>query len=399
MDIGFYEIIIPKLRKILRSTSIKDIEWLKDKVLEQWIISRPSETLPDIVYGVDGGSKGIDFKGFTLAFITAGSVGYHKEDNILKFYNRYRAAYVDKVTPPFNISERISLYREILEGKIACHSCRDHGLVLMDGTIESAIIAPRPRVSRKDLEEIPFLRRYTIVEGATSYVMEEKPELFDELFECIDRSLIKIDRLHENPICASILDYSFVRNPKVVDYIAVSMEYIEKVYVYGRLLERIASGNCRLVYIAKTSRSTDLFRSNIYPDIILFEKLTSEPGYSKVNKQSLISVKLLPRLYISRSYREALDLYEKMCIYYTFSRFMEYGPVLGVEVIDLCTPSRVNDDSFKQLHDILSTISVNGYPFPLKIAHHEVHITGDDVSRLLHLLGLDIETTGREVLR
>jgi len=399
MDIGFYEIIIPKLKRILRSTLIKDAEEFKDKVLEQWIISRPGETIPDIVYGVDGGSKGIDFKGFTLAFITAGSIGYRKEDNMLKFYNRYRAAYVDKVTPPFNISERISLYREILEGKVACHSCRDHGLVLMDGTIESAIIAPRPRVSRRDLEEISFLRRYTIVEGAANYVMEEKPDLFDELFECIDETLSRIDYLRENPICASSLNYGFVRNPKAVDYIAVSMEYIEKIYVYGRLLEKIANGNCRLVYIAKTSRSKDLFRSSIYPDIILFEKLTSDPGYSKVNKQSLISVKLLPRLYISKPYREVLDLYERMCIYYTFSRFVEYGPVLGVEVIDLCTPSQVDDNSFKQLHDILSTISVNGYPFPLKIAHHEVHITGEDVSRLLHLLGLDIETTGREVLR
>ncbi len=399
MDIGFYEIIIPRLRKILGSSSIVDIEKFMEEVREQWIINRPSDELPDLVYGVDGGSKGIDFKGFTLAFITAGSIGYRKADNMLKFYRRCRAAYVNKVTPPFNISERISLYREILEGKVACHSCREHGLVLMDGTIESAIIAPRPRVSRKDLVEIPFLKRYTIVEGAANYVMEEKPELFSELFECIDNTLSDTGYLHEKPVCASTLDYSFIDNPRAVDYIVVSMEYIEKIYVYGRLLEKVANGDCKLIYIAKTSRSTDLFRSSIYPDIILFEKLTSEPGYSKIIKQSLVSVKLLPRLGIPGSYRRILDLYESMCMYYTFSRFTEYGPVLGVEVIDLCSPARVDDESFRHIHNVLSTISVNGYPFPLKMAHHEVHITGEDVSRLLHLLGLDIEVTGREVLR
>lgn len=399
MDIGYYEIIIPKLRKILGSTTIKDIKWFKDKVLEQWITNIPDEILPNIVYGVDGGSRGIDFKGFTLAFITAGSIGYYKENNILKFYNRYRAAYVDKVMPPFNIGERISLYREILEGKVACHSCREHGLVLMDGTIESAIIAPRPRISRKDFEEVPFLRGYTIVEGATNYIMEEKPELLNELFECIDKSLTNINYLHENPICASTLDYSFVRNPRIIDYIAVSLEYIEKIYVYGRLLKKIAGRKCMLIYIAKTSRSMDLFNSYIFPDIILFEKLTSEPGYSRINKQPLTSVKLLPRLHISRSYRDIIDLYEKICIYYAFSRFIDYGPVLGIELIDLCTSSQIDDESFKHIHNVLATISVNGYPFPLKIAHHEVHITSDDVSKLLHLLGLEIETTGREILR
>lgn len=399
MDIGYYEIIIPKLRKILESTSIKDIKWFKDKVLEQWITNIPDEILPDIVYGVDGGSRGIDFKGFTLAFITAGSIGYYKENNMLKFYNRYRAAYVDKVMPPFNIDERISLYREILEGKVACHSCREHGLVLMDGTIESAIIAPRPRISRKDFEEVPFLRGYTIVEGAINYIMEKKPELLNELFECIDESLTNINYLHENPICASTLDYSFAKNPRIIDYIAVSLEYIEKIYVYGRLLKKIADRECMLIYIAKTSRSMDLFNSNIFPDIILFEKLTSEPGYSRINKQPLTSVKLLPRLRISRTYRDIIDLYEKICIYYAFSRFMDYGPVLGVELIDLCTSPQINDESFKHIHNVLATISVNGYPFPLRIAHHEVHITSDDVSKLLHLLGLEIETTGREILR
>jgi NurA-like 5'-3' nuclease len=46
----------------------------------------------------------------------------------------------------------------------------------------------------------------------------------------------------------------------------------------------------------------------------------------------------------------------------------------------------------------MSAKSYSGYPYVLRLAHERCKVANEDMSRLANVLGLEIETGGREVL-
>ncbi len=391
MDYSFYEILIPQIKRLVEKRGLKDFIECREVVEKNWFYNKPGNSMPKTVYGVDGGSYSVEFKGSVLAVVTAISLGYSLEDEAYHSIDSIKTALIDTILPPRYASERVSLYRETLEGKVACHSCRDGSLVLMDGTIASVLIAPRPR--HPSVREVLF--RKTDVEAVTSLISRDNPLFYEVFSKCIEDVLGKQSMLMEKPMCTPVLDYSFV-DKNLIDYVVTIVEYLEKLYTYGHLLKRVYSGECSLVYIAKNSYSSDILEVVNYPDIILFERLTSKPGFSTIKVKKLTEIKHIPSAFLPKHISSILEYFDKLCVYYGYVRLGDKTPVLKMEVIDRCGVDSI--DLFRRYHSLLFSISVDGYPFPLKTAHLDSHITYSDVDRLLHILGFDIESTGREVL-
>ncbi len=390
MDISFYEVIIPKLRAL--ANSIKEPGYMKylEKVRNSWTpLVNKTPKPPAIVYGIDGGSRGVDFKGFTIGLATAISVGYVFEGNVYKVLEPMKTAFVGKIIPPLDISERVNLYREILEGKIAVHSCKNNALVLMDGSISSILVRPRPGPRAKG--------RYMIIDDVINSIKNNDNEYFKKLATCIDKTLSSISDLNEAPICSSLMQPSGL-DKELYDVASVVIEYLEKLYVYGRLLERVINGSCKLIFIAKTSHSREIFESN-YPDIFIFEKLTKTPGRSIEVLKRLAEYKDLPISILDEEFAKPLEMFLVTGSLYSYMRLEENGPVLKVEIIGDYMGLQHNEASLlDEIYSMLLAVSNNGYPHPLRIAHIDSHITYSDVEKILRLLGLDIEVTGREVL-
>ncbi len=390
MDISFYEVILPKLRKLASEISEPAYKRYEEIVSKLWRTITIDEKYPKLVYGIDGGSRVVEFKGFVFSLVTAIAVGYVYEDSVYRLKESLRTAYVGKIVPLSNIGERIKLYREIVEGKVACHACKDGAMILMDGSIASIIVRPRP--------EPRFTQRYFLIEDVVGYINSKDKAYFKKLKECIDSTLVDKNKLVETPICSADLKPHGIESEEL-DIVAVIVEYIEKLYTYGKLIEQAIRGSCQLVFIAKTSHSRDLVNSPLYPDIILFEKLTNGKGISSSIFKQLIEYKNLPRPDLPEEYLNVFEYYSLAGLLYSYMRLEDRGPMLKVEVIgDYSNLHDSRDKTLLEVYRSLQAISNNGYPHPLRIAHRDTHITYNDMKKLLHLLGLDIESTGREVL-
>ena len=75
-----------------------------------------------------------------------------------------------------------------------------------------------------------------------------------------------------------------------------------------------------------------------------------------------------------------------------FARLDDYKNIIKIEL-----PYRANENEIRQILSDLKKDSVEGYPFLLKKAHHDVVIKNSDISQLSKIVGL-VEKTGREML-
>jgi hypothetical protein len=121
------------------------------------------------------------------------------------------------------------------------------------------------------------------------------------------------------------------------------------------------------IFVAKTSASNVLL-DGLIGDIYYFNHISSKGGYST-------------------PYLDPIGV----TVFYT--RVADFTPCLRIEV-----PGKLDDQEVRGLVDVLSTSSVSGYPYELRIAHERCKVSNEDMERLANILGLNIETGGREVL-
>lgn len=121
------------------------------------------------------------------------------------------------------------------------------------------------------------------------------------------------------------------------------------------------------IFVAKTSASNVLLDGPI-GDIYYFNHVSSKAGYSE-------------------------PYFDPIGVTVFYTRLADFTPCLRIEV-----PGKQDDQEVRGSVDVLSASSISGYPYELRIAHERCKVSNGDMHRLANILGLSIETGGREVL-
>ena len=122
-----------------------------------------------------------------------------------------------------------------------------------------------------------------------------------------------------------------------------------------------------IVFVSKTSESNVILEGGV-GDLFYFNKASRSPGFSS-------------------------PYYDKIGVSVFYARLAEFTPCIKVEV-----PGDVDNQRAERLLDLMSAKSYSGYPYVLRLAHERCKVANEDMSRLANVLGLEIETGGREVL-
>lgn len=131
----------------------------------------------------------------------------------------------------------------------------------------------------------------------------------------------------------------------------------------------------KLLWISKNSKSTELFKENV-SDISLLELFTNKSGYTeplekKISGKNLISDK-------------ASKILDGEVFYSAYLRLAEGQRILKVDMFN---------KNVERIIDVLSTISIKGYPYPLLKVHTDVKISRQDRERIQQLLNIRKRTT------
>ena len=369
-------------------------EYLR-RARDLWSSYKPKSSPPKAVAGIDGGNQKIDFKGFSLYAVTGSSVTYAYSDTDGKFVfkNSFTLADLDILTPP-QITERIDLYREILEAKAALIASQNNAkLILIDGSLRSTLITPYPLRGEKRLNVA--LKQLMNVWGE-SYLWELKSRLI--------KGISNPSIFREEPITSK----EILKDEPSVDEDTIPailfMEYVEKLLIYWHLIVNMSKKSYLPVFVSKNSRSQLYFKGfgkevgkQPPPDIFIFESLGKDTGYTipyPLSDEEAKPLKHMPAV---------LDLdvlYSKLRVATTYIRLQYGGPVLRLEIpyIKDSNSFTITNDLVESVMDSLLSVSSDGYPYPLLEAHMVSHIRRDIMASLAHALGLEAYLTGREVV-
>lgn len=392
-----------KIFKYLDTSELR--EKLEKHVKEKWRKYTPNATEPVPIAGVDGSVNTVEFKTFSVY----AAVGYSLERNNGKI-EEHIAGDVGVISTP-NVQDVVRLIREICELKASLMSTAE--LILHDGSMMSLLIPPIPLLDKEGgLKEV-----YEKLK--TDYGEEVIGSLRHQL-EALKSTIKGAKTLYEPFASTKLLGFDAV-GPYPSDSLMLLL-YAEKLFTLGMILEeRISkSNNSGVAFVSKTSRSKqyveDLLmelqkadesaKAPYINDMALFELFTDrEPGYShpisfpmvyssestRYIKRSLLDYGILGK--ILNQYFGNLDLL------ITYIRLEKNGPVAKLEIP---VPSGLSDKSrvkiVENFMDVLYTISHRGYPPILTLVDTSSKIHREDIKRLISVLGIMPEFTGREVL-
>jgi len=290
----------------------------------------------------------------------------------------------------------VGMLREILEAKTgAVAALKDARLILADGSFRSVIIEPRPRGERGG---------YTFDKAAEALRRSSGPDVFSRIVEGVEEGIKNPVTLKEEPLVARReVRLDGVPPDMRVDAVTAS-EYIEKLASIRALLREAAWRRARLIYVSKRSRSSHYFKELregkvLPPDIMMFQYLITEPGFSKPifpevgERGGTRRIKQVPGV-------EGLDeFYSKVKVAVSYVRLVPGGPVLRVEIPVIEGSGPTIDEGFmRSVMDALASASAEGYPYPLFEADKIARIPRATLSIIIQALGLPPLLTGREVL-
>jgi len=309
------------------------------------------------VVGVDGGRNWVECRSFVLYVVDAEAVVFERgeEKGTVKMFD------VDVLYPHRHVEDRVASYSEILEGKVAYAALRgmDVDFLFMDGSLIGVLIRP------------PF-RGYTLGWG------------FERELECyVDEMVDSWGMVLDEAVFSKRMLGKIVSAYRDAGGAAASfLESSEKLLVYRKLIDDYGS---RLVFVSKTSRGCDYFRS-FRSDISIFSEFTKSSGYSEPLHLE-ISDKVKWRFPVFNEYFRGL----KVTVFY--ARLEEHGPVLRFEV-----PGVIDKGKVEEVLAQASAYSVSGYPYPLRKAHSEVKVSDEEAERVFRLVGFYEAERGREFL-
>lgn len=252
-------------------------------------------------------------------------------------------------------------------------------IVIFDGTITSRLITPFPRAEwftkSSEFEEITNTASLKIIDK-----MKDKFLLFDDIFSLsteVEKIVINI-----------LTDMGLKPRQDIKEAIIAKLAYYEMMVI---LTDFLKNSSFTIVGVAKTSSGTDIFKESL-PDIKLFSKYTHTLGYSAENIPQDIQQ-------LKSSFGEVLGdisiLLSELDIQAFYAKYSTPNVVNLIEFYQ--NPDRASVD-VRDILDMLSSISVDGYPFLLKKVDNEVRITQTDMDFIQKELGLERGITGRENL-
>ncbi len=395
------EIALRKSGELVRRISESSLEPLRELVEEEWRSYEPRSIEPDSFSAVDGSHNTIEFKGFTLYALAGYGVGRHRSE----VYERI-VGDIDILTPP-GISERVQLLRETAE-TVTAYMLGFTDIVMVDGSIRALLIHPRP------------LANYLVLEKVSQKTVEKLGEgFYEEYWHMVNENLEELrgkSLVDEPYVSKRIVREKQLYGDEDKNIVAL-LEYLEKLMVLRRLIEKASMDRPRLVYVSKTSRTTLYFKSGwkdklaeenkdevpVISDILAFTYFTHEPGYSRPlphteTRSDETHLKHLPSY--GELERIIYRFYNDLDYVITFIRLVEYGPVFKLEIpVPRNMVEKIDIERIiRRTMDMMKGLEVNGYPYPLIEADKSSKITRQDMIILARSLGLLPTQTGREVL-
>ncbi len=390
------KVALTKRDEILRKLEVLRSEELRREVEDVWIPYNPSPLRPESIAGVDGGEALQEFQGFTVYVIAAASMIYRLGNPAGREWlpKTVALADVDILTPP-SASRRVNLYREVLEARAAAASVSEGvKLLLMDGSLRSLIIEPRPRGESGGLT----------FDKAAEVLRDSCGDVLKLIVRSVEEGLHLVRGGGASMITHRLVNIKDIPPRYRVDAVTAA-EYVEKLAAYRALLRMSVWGGVKLVFISKRSRTTNYFEGfrrgrMVPPDIMVFQHLTREPGYSKPILPEERGGGGVRRLKQVPEVEGLMDFYSRLKVGVTYVRLVEGGPVLRVELplIEGGGPASISEAFIKALMDLLAGVSSEGYPYPLYEADKVVRVPKSTLSIILRGLGLNQYLTGREVL-
>ncbi|MCX7737911.1 MAG: DNA double-strand break repair nuclease NurA [Hydrogenothermaceae bacterium] len=376
--------ILKRKREFLRMLVFSDLDTglTREFVESKWAEYSPKKRDDFSVAVADGSQIFQSFIGFNFGLV--GGYGYFYD---LRYKDRKNYIIGDVVIsfskkPEFMksylsllmfLSELKALYRISLEKK--------PDLIVFDGTITSRLITPFPRsdwfVKSEDMEVTLNTVCLSILRKIDKTVFTDYDGIYSTSLELMND--IVIPTLSESGI-----------NPRkdVVEAILAKIAYYEMMYILFKLTNIKDS---LIVGIAKTSSGVDIFKSSV-PDIKILSSSLNKLGYSK---------ELIPQdiQKLKSSFGEIIsDISSFLSDLQVFSFYSKYSTPRYINLIEFIQHPEKDTVKVEELLDMISSISLDGYPFLLKKVDNEVRITKEDLEFAIKEVRLEQEITGRDLL-
>ena len=346
----------------------------------------PTEALERIgsVAGIDGGSALEEANLGQKVFAVSSAAAVFKAGSKPEELRVYQVGVIDF----FKAEDRVRIYRETLEARIAAYVAITGRarLILLDGSIEANLIAE------------PVFK--AVVPGRYAGLDNDEGEDILREFEKIMRgiplhSILRV--VTASPAVQKEVEeaaYRVVGEEDEGEYrkplLAVSaMERLEQGVSITALISAAKASGITLVSVAKRSSARSHFQS-MRPDIALVQRFTRGPGYTKPRIQDVpVSG------YILRAASRLLgeDVEGNIVLTTLYARLADGAAPLRIELIGTPTQGEIEN-----LLETLAGISVWGYPYPLRRAHELAKIGRADLEAGLRAIGFLPEMTGREAL-
>lgn len=388
-------IALRKRAEILSKVKLLAKKGIREEVRREWVTYRPKPASQDFLAGVDGGEALREYQGITIYAISAAAIMYRYGGTRGWLPETLVVADVDAILSS-PAGGRVGILRETLEAKVgAVAALKGVKLILADGSLRSVIIEPRPRGEGGG---------YTFDRAAKALKTSSGPDIFRRIVEGVEQGIKNPETLREEPLVARReVRLDSVPPDMRVDAMTAA-EYIEKLAAIRALLREATWRGARLIYVSKRSRTSHYFKGLregkiLPPDIMMFQYLTTEPGFSKPifpevgEKGGVRRIKQVPEV-------EGLsEFYSRVKVAVSYVRLASGGPVLKVEIPVLEGSGPAVDEGFmRSVMDALASVSTEGYPYPLFEADKIARIPNTTLSIIIQALGLPPLLTGREVL-
>ncbi len=351
-------------------------------VRAKWMSWSPSGTSKscDRILSSDGSSSSLPAGPGNIVFAISAAVFGMVDQSPVKL-RRYQIGLLDRFKP----EDRIRILRSTLELKLTVKSAErvNPEVVLLDGSLISLTKEPMFVGLMRGKEGLYLLdesERVEIVDRIKNELPLEKFLRESDKVYTADMNTY-MDRWSAAIRIAGDFSESSLEVSRLEWLIMSLMERVEHFMVLSRLLS--LPGDVRVIAISKRSSSKELFR-RFAPDISLISAYTRETGFTS----PMIEEVKLPKYFQDRICR-------KVTVFY--ARLHEKANPLRIEVL-----GELDQGSISEVLDFLSTISVNGYPYHLRMSHEMAKITRGHLRAVRGVLGSDFWKmcflSGREML-